>query len=533
MNTLLTVENLQVRAGSRTLVAGIDLTLKEGEFLAVIGESGSGKSVTAMACCGLLPPELTAQGGIRYARHDLLALAPTEWRALRRNGMAAIFQDPMSSLNPLMKVSAQLAEAIDGGTRLDDASADTARSLLREVGLHDTGRVLNAYSYELSGGQQQRVLIAMALATNPRLLIADEPTTALDASTQSQVIELLQRLRRQRGMAILMVTHDLSIVRSVADSIAVFHQGRCVEQGRAAAVITHPRHDYTRALVRASMQRVDLPPGPPSQPPLAVLRAQDVAFRYPNAGRKALNGVGLSLSAGECLGVVGESGSGKSTLAKILVGAMQADAGAIEVCGLSPRDRWRDTRRNLAFARKCQYIFQDTTGSLNPSHTVARTLREALLRSGDTLAETGRLAGLMTEVGLDAELLTRRPDGLSGGQRQRVVIARALAMNPEVLVCDEPVSALDAHLQKQIVNLLVRLLRSRRMAMVFIGHDLGLMSQFCDRIAVMDHGEIVEQGATLNLMSAPESEALRTLMDHSFASAAEAARPNARLSCAA
>jgi len=533
MTPLLTVQNLQIRAGARTLVTGVDLALNEGEFLAVIGESGSGKSLTSMACCGLLPFELTAHGAIRFAQHDVLALTPSEWRSLRRNGVAAIFQDPMSSLNPLMTVSAQLAEAINGTTRLDLASADAARNLLREVGLHDTERMLNAYSYQLSGGQQQRVLIAMALATNPRLLIADEPTTALDASTQAQVIELLQRLRQQRGMAILMVTHDLSIVRSVADTIAVFHHGRCVEQGKASAVITHPQHVYTRALVGASMQGVDLPLRKPAQAPHTVLHARNVAFRYPNAVRMALQGVKLSLKAGECLGIVGESGSGKSTLAKILVGAMQADSGTVEVCGLSPRDRWRSTRRNLAFARKCQYIFQDTTGSLNPSHTVARTLQEALLRSGDTITPTDRLSELMTEVGLDPELLSRRPDGLSGGQRQRVVIARALAVNPEVLVCDEPVSALDAHLQKQIVNLLVRLLGSRRMAMVFIGHDLALMSKFCDRLAVMDQGVIVEQGVTADMLGAPQSTALQTLMDHSFSDRAGSARKRALLSCAA
>src|SRR5690606_28808302 len=393
-------------------------------------------------------------------------------------------------------------------------------------------RVLQAYSYELSGGQQQRIMIAIALASNPRLLIADEPTTALDVSTQTQVIALLQRLRKQRGMAILMVTHDLAIVRAVADTIAVFHNGRCVEQGEAATIMQHPRHDYTRTLVRASLQRVELPPEAPVQAPTHLLHARSVCFRYPNAKRPALNNVDIRLRAGECLGIVGESGSGKSTLAKILVGSLQAATGKVEVCGLSPTNRWRNDQGNLAFARKCQYIFQDTTGSLNPAHTVARTLQEAFLRSGAAIATNTRLAGLLAEVGLDPPLLSRRPDGLSGGQRQRVVIARALAMNPEVLVCDEPVSALDAHLQKQIVNLLVRLQRSRRMALVFIGHDLALMSQFCDRLAVMDQGEIVEQGITMDVLLAPQSAALRELIEHAFAGGMNEACPS-RLSRAA
>ena len=517
MTSLLSVSGLDVRAGNRPLVADIDFNLAAGEFLAIVGESGSGKSVTAMACCGLLPPELTAGGSIRFGPREVLGLSQTEWRTWRRKGIAAIFQDPMSSLNPLMKVSAQIAEAIDGSSKLDHRKSDIARELLVEVGLSETERVLNAYPNELSGGQQQRIMIAMALASNPQLLIADEPTTALDAFTQNKFICLLERLREQRGMAILMVTHDLSIVRSVADRIAVFHDGRCVEQGNAATVMSSPDHHYTRSLVRASMQRVERSSA--AQDPLArcVISARDISFRYPRAGSRALQGINLTVRARECVGIVGASGSGKSTLAKVLVGAVQPESGRVEVCGMPSSGRWQSTRSNLAFARRCQYVFQDTTGSLNPSHTIGRILQDAVRLAGATDGLDRGVEALLNEVGLTPELLSRRPEEISGGQRQRVVIARALAVNPDVLVRDEPVSALDAHLQKQVVSLLVRLQQSRGMALVFIGHDLGLMSQFCDRLIVMEKGEIVEEGTATGILRRPSSPAMQELVASAFA----------------
>lgn len=518
MSTLLSVSGLNVRASQRVLVRDINFSVRPGEFLAIVGESGSGKSLTSMACCGLLPPELRASGSIRFGSRQLIGLSHTQWRTLRRGGIAAIFQDPMSSLNPLMKVSVQLAEAIDGCLTLDKGKVETACELLNEVGLYETERVLNAYPYELSGGQQQRVVIAMALASNPTLLVADEPTTALDALTQNKVICLLQSLREKRGMGILMVTHDLSIVRSVADTIAVFHDGQCVEQGKAASVMLHPRHEYTRLLVHASSQRVERPNVSLDRISGNVVSANDIVFRYPGADRDTLDRISLMVRARECVGIVGASGSGKSTLAKILVGAMQPDSGSVNVCGMSSTQRWKSTSSNVAFARRCQYVFQDTTASLNPSHTIERILQDALRLAADAAAcSDRRVVAALEEVGLSPELLKRRPDELSGGQRQRVVIARALAMNPDVLVCDEPVSALDAHLQKRVVSLLVRLQRSRGMALVFIGHDLGLMSQFCDQLIVIDNGRVVEEGSMTGILRNPTSAAMRELVASAFA----------------
>lgn len=519
MKALLSVSDLHVHAGRKLLVQNINLNVHAGEFLAVVGESGSGKSLTSMACCGLLPPELSAHGRIRFDEQDVLGLPATHWRKLRRQGISAIFQDPMSSLNPLMRVSTQISESIDGNTSTDPKKLVRIRALMEEVGLDPDGRLLHAYPFELSGGQQQRVMIAMALATNPRLLIADEPTTALDASTQAQVIALLRTLRERRNMAVLMVTHDLSIVQSAADNMAVFHQGQCVEQGSASQVMSCPQHVYTQSLVRASLQTIKRHPRHADNPHGSepILIAKNVSFRYPGSKTDALTDINLSVNAGECLGIVGASGSGKSTLAKVLVGALPQPQGQVQVCGWTSSQRWESNKANLAFARSCQYIFQDTTGSLNPSHTVSQTLIDGLKLGGYPASQwelEQRAGHLLQEVGLDPALLSRLPFQLSGGQRQRVVIARALTMNPKVLVCDEPVSALDAHLQKQVINLLVDLQKQREMALVFIGHDLLMMRQFCDRMIVMDQGKVAEAGQTEDLFTRPASDALRELLGH-------------------
>ena len=518
MKHLLCVRELQVLSRTRLLVDQISFDLSPGEFLAVVGESGSGKSVTAMACCGLLAHELTARGSVTIDGVELIGLPQTQWRRLRRGGVAAIFQDPMSSLNPLMRVCVQIAESLDGQLKLTPEKTHLVRSLLQEVGLDATDRILNAYPYELSGGQQQRVVIALALASNPRVLIADEPTTALDAATQAQVIDLLQTLREQRGLAVLMVTHDLSIVRSVADTIAVFHEGRCVEQGDSTLILTAPGHSYTQSLVRASTQTIQRSTKAGSRQEASAagdrIIVRDLSFSYPKASVKALDDITLTVHSGDCLGIVGASGSGKSTLAKMLVGALVPAMGQIEVCGLSSGDRWHCRDANLAFARKCQYVFQDTTGSLNPSHTVGQTLCDALRLAGHHEPFWHLAEKLVREVELGIDVLQALPDNLSGGQRQRVVIARALAMNPEVLVCDEPVSALDAHLQKQVINLLMHLQSVRAMTLVFIGHDLHLMGQFCDRLVVMDAGRIVEQGQSRHVLENPRSSALRELIGH-------------------
>ncbi|MGZ9569776.1 ATP-binding cassette domain-containing protein [Alcaligenes nematophilus] len=514
---LLDVQNLHVCSEKHRLVKGVTFKLKEGEILAIVGESGSGKSLTSMACSGLLPPELTTMGEVFFDRQEILSIPASSWKGLRKNGIGVIFQDPMAALNPLMRISAQLAETLDGKATLSLAKKERILALLDEVGIRDKERILNAYSYELSGGQQQRIMIAMALASNPRLLIADEPTTALDASTQNQVTDLLLRLCHQRKMALLIVTHDLSIVEKMANHVAVFHDGQCVEQGSVHQVLNAPQHSYTQTLVAANKKQLDTGTMCRTQERASVLKVDQVSYRYPGACSQALNGVSLELMRGDCLGVVGESGSGKSTLAKLIVGSLLPDSGRIDVLGMPVQQRWSSDAENLHFARQCQYVFQDATSSLNPVLSIEQTLSEAVRLRRDAPSDVGLdVRRLMAEVELSAELLRRKPADLSGGQRQRVVIARALALNPDILVCDEPVSALDAHLQKQAVSLLIALQRQRALSLVFIGHDLAMMSQFCAQLAVMDAGRVVESGRTDQLLADPQSDALKTLIHHTW-----------------
>jgi peptide/nickel transport system ATP-binding protein len=524
MPALLDVQNLHVCTAQQALVKGVSFKLKAGEILAVIGESGSGKSLTSMACCGLLPPELSTMGEVFFDGQEVLSLESGSWRGLRRKGIGVIFQDPMSALNPLMRISLQLAEAIDGKAKLNASKKDRIMALLKEVGLHDLDRVFNSYPYELSGGQQQRIVIAMALATEPRLLIADEPTTALDALTQNQVVALLKSLCEQRNLAVMIVTHDLSVVQSMAHHIAVFKNGLCVEQGATAVIMNASKHEYTQMLVAAAKKVVTVKPMATIEDQPCMLRATNIRYRYAPTAPLALKDVSVAVTRAECLGIVGESGSGKSTLAKILVGAMIAESGQVVVCQRDAAQRWKSQSANLDFARHCQYIFQDTAGSLNPSHRIKKILTEALLlRKHQETITSEMLAQLLAEVELPSHILESKPADLSGGQRQRIVIARALAMNPEVLVCDEPVSALDAHLQKQTINMLINLQRKRGLTLIFIGHDLGLMQQFCDRIAVMDRGQLVEEGPTKEVLAAPQSTALKGLIHHTFALQKEAA----------
>lgn len=514
---LLDVQNLHVCSDKHRLVKGVTFKLQEGEILAIVGESGSGKSLTSMACSGLLPPELFTMGEVFFDRQEVLSIPASSWKGLRKNGIGVIFQDPMAALNPLMRISAQLAETLDGKAKLSPAKKKQILALLDEVGIRDKERILNAYSYELSGGQQQRIMIAMALASNPRLLIADEPTTALDASTQNQVTDLLLRLCHRRKMALLIVTHDLFIVEKMANHVAVFHDGHCVEQGSVHQVLNTPQHPYTQTLVAANKKQLETGVLCRTQERASVLKVDQVSYRYLGAASLAMNRVSLELMRGDCLGVVGESGSGKSTLAKLIVGSLLPDSGHISVLGMPVQQRWSSDAENLRFARQCQYVFQDATSSLNPMLSIQQTLSEAVRLRRDPPTDVSlEVRRLMAEVELSSELLRRKPADLSGGQRQRVVLARALALNPDVLVCDEPVSALDAHLQKQAVSLLITLQRKRALSLVFIGHDLAMMSQFCTQLAVMDAGQLVESGRTEHVLADPQSDALKTLIHHTW-----------------
>ncbi|WP_219213666.1 ABC transporter ATP-binding protein [Variovorax boronicumulans] len=499
-------------------VEGVDLSIAPGEVLCLVGESGSGKTVCAHAALGLLPEALSVQSGrVLLEGRDILALAPGERRALRGNRVAMVFQEPMSALNPLMPVGEQIAEVLRVHGVSPRAEVDArVHELLTQVGLPEPATLRARLPFQLSGGQRQRVVIAMALALEPALLIADEPTTALDVTTQAQILALIRGLQRRMGMAVLFVTHDFGVVAEMADRVAVMRHGRIVEQGTVDAVLRAPAHPYTRALIDAAFRTTHLPPADVdrSAPPLLTVDALSVRLgatrpllpwrqsRRPASGVQALDGVSFELRRGETLGIVGESGSGKSTLGRCLLRLLRPDAGRIVIAGTDigalPERALRPLRP------RWQMVFQDPQSALNPHHTVGHGIERGLLASGMSRAQAQQEArGWLEDVGLDANAYARYPAQFSGGQRQRIVIARALALRPQLLVADEPVSALDVTVQAQILELLRALQQRLSLAMVFITHDLRVAAQLCHRIAVMQRGQIVEQGPAQELLTRP------------------------------
>lgn len=500
--SLLEIVNLtlQFRGTDAPAVDSVSLTIAAGETLAIVGESGSGKTMTALTVARLGPEGQLAQmsGAVTLLSTDMLHARPDDLRALRRGKIGTVFQDPAAALNPIMTVGAQVREALD--------SADGLMSLLTEVGLGDVPGIAGRYPHELSGGQQQRVGIAMALAGDPDLLIADEPTTALDVTVQAQILDLLADLKARRGMAMLFISHDFGVVARLADKIVVMRHGKIVETGPAAQVLQAPQSDYARALL-ACRPTLDTPPSrlptlgavpmPAPRPALGdtLLSVTDLAVTYPPRGMFgqpfcAARAVSFDLRKGGALGLVGESGSGKSSIAKAIVGLAPLSAGQITMGGA----HWDPVALDAAARRRVQYIFQDSYGSLNPRHQVRTLLREGLDLHGlgkaaDRDAATTRL---LSEVGLTPDLLDRYPRELSGGQRQRVAIARALALEPEVLICDEIVSALDVSIQAQVLNLLKDLMARRSFAVLFISHDLAVVRFLADRVMVMRDGVIIE-----------------------------------------
>lgn len=509
--TLLSLENLNVAFGANRVVDGISLAIAKGETLGLVGESGSGKSMIASAIAGLLPAAAQGAGRLRFGG-DLLDIAKeASWRHLRGRRIGFVFQDPFASFDPLIAVGAQIAHA---SFLAPEPAMRRAVALLDECGLPDPVGAARAYPHQLSGGQLQRAGIAAAIAAEPDLLIADEPTTALDVSVQAQVLRLLKSAQARYGMAMLFISHDLAVVGEVADRVAVMRNGRILEAGPVAQVLRTPAHDYTRLLL-ASRPSGRLP-GSDSQGRGYAMEAAGIEFAYPARRRgaapaKALDGVSLKISRGGCLGLVGESGSGKSTLGRIAIGLLRPAAGAIRVCGLDPMDRGRIAER----ARKAQMVFQDAAGSLNPRLTIEAALSEpfALHRIGAKSDWRDRAAALLGEVGLAREHLARYPHELSGGQRQRVAIARALALDPEFLVCDEPVTALDMTIQAQILSLLRKIRDKRGVSMLFIGHDIGAIETLADRIAVMKDGRVVEEGAAAQVLTRPRAAYTRVLLD--------------------
>ncbi|CAB3707895.1 Glutathione import ATP-binding protein GsiA [Achromobacter deleyi] len=523
---VLEVRDLSVRlpgAGDRRHAAhGISLTVHPREIVCIVGESGSGKSVTASAVMGLLPRNvLTRESGqILLSGQDITQASPAELRALRGNRMAMIFQEPMTALNPLMRVGRQIAEIFQFHAPQLGAREVQARvlRLLADMRLPSPDTLQHAYPHQLSGGQRQRVMIAMALALEPALIIADEPTTALDVTSQAQVLRLLHGLRERHDTGILFITHDFDVVAEIADRVIVMQQGQIVETGTAQEVLEQPRHAYTRKLIDA------VPKGefgarriPPANDP--VISVENLQMRFVTGGLfrshhrevHALNDVSLSLARGETLGVVGESGSGKTTLGRCLAHFAAPTGGRIVMNGQDvsrlSRTQWRQ------WCKRIQMVFQDPYRSFNPRRTIAQTLAEGPMNYGESPARVAeRMREMLDLVSMDASALQRYPHEFSGGQRQRISIARALMMEPEVLIADEAVSALDVSVQAQILDLLEAIRERLNLSMIFITHDLRVAARLCHRIAVMQRGKVMEIGPAEQIFRHPSSDYTRELL---------------------
>jgi peptide/nickel transport system ATP-binding protein len=511
---ILAIEGLTIAlppGGDRAhAVEDVSLTLHRGEVLCVVGESGSGKSMLAGAVMGAIPGGLArAAGRITLGDTDLTALSEQKLRAIRGDRVAMIPQEPMAALNPLVRVGRQIEEVFELHTDLPPAERRVrALALIADMRLPDPERIARAFPHQLSGGQCQRVVIAMALAMNPAVLVADEPTTALDVTTQAQILRLICDLREIHGHGVLFITHDFGVVAQIADRVAVMRQGRLVEIGDAAQVLRAPRHPYTQALIAAVPSLTPAPARPPVEAPHALV-ARGLEKIY--GGHRALGGVDLELRRGETLAVVGESGSGKSTLARILVQVIPCSAGEARVDGvdlLSLSGAALRARRGAV-----QMVFQDPFGSLNPRRRVGDIIVRAARLAGANAVEARRRAEELLElVGLTKAAFKRRPAAFSGGQRQRIGIARALAMNPQILIADESVSALDVSVQAQILDLLADLQAQLGLAILFITHDLRVAAQMGDRIAVMHKGEVVETGPAAQVLTAPTHPYTQSLL---------------------
>jgi peptide/nickel transport system ATP-binding protein len=590
-DALLEVRDLRVESRAGVIVDGLNLDLAAGETIGIVGESGSGKSLTARALIGLLPAGVSASGRASLNGKSVLASTERDWRRIRGGEIALMLQDPFTMLSPLMRVGRQITETIrdEAGKKLapDRASAEAVRRLA-EVGIHDPA-VAARYPFQLSGGMRQRVGLASALASNPRILIADEPSTALDVTTQREILQLIRATQERRGMGVILITHDLRVAFAVCRRIYVLYAGELVEVGTATALERHPFHPYTHGLLaseppvgRRIARLVAIPGAVPAaadvldrcafadrcawvegaclteRPPMreaapgrftacrrideiaaqltpavlapasalaaaamsemaATIRVRELVKVYGREedGPAALDGVSLEVRSGESVGLVGESGSGKTTLARCLVGLERPTSGSVAVDGVEVSDYRALSAAQRAQARRAvQIVFQDPYSTLNPARSVGFTLREAIKHAPDHATEPRRsLAELLELVGLPASYAARKPAALSGGERQRVAIARALALQPKVLICDEPVSALDVSVQAQILNLLAELRERLGVGYLFITHDLAVVRQATDRVYVLYRGIVVEAGATEDVLSAPAHEYTRALIE--------------------
>ena len=510
-----------VQGGKRTVAArGVSYDLAAGETLALVGESGSGKSVTALSTVRLLPENAEQGGSVTYRGQEMLGASERVLGDVRGNDISFIFQEPMTSLNPLHTIEKQIGEslALHQGLTGADAAARILE-LLEQVGIRDPESRLHDFPHQLSGGQRQRVMIAMALANDPDILVADEPTTALDVTIQAQILALLARIQRERGMGMLFITHNLGIVRSIADRVAVMKDGEIVETGETAEIFESPQHPYTRMLLAAE------PKGRPDPVPNSsetVIETEDLRVWFPikrgfmrnTVGHiKAVNGASLAIRAGETLGVVGESGSGKTTLALALMRLISSE-GPILFLGQDIQG-WRN-RQLRELRRDMQMVFQDPYGSLSPRMTIEQIVAEGLGVHGLTAGEEDRVASILTEVGLDPDMMDRYPHEFSGGQRQRIAIARAMILQPKLVVLDEPTSALDMTVQVQIVELLRDLQKKYGLAYIFISHDLRVVRALSHKVMVMQNGDVVEAGDGTAVFDSPRTDYTRTLLAAAF-----------------
>lgn len=525
--TILAVRGLKVDFatpdGTVNAVKGIDLDVRAGETLAVVGESGSGKSQTMMGIMGLLAANGQVQGSAKYRGHELVGLRSDELNTIRGAKITMIFQEPMTSLDPLYKIGKQIAEPIlhhRGGSRKEARAR--VLELLELVGIPDPARRIDSYPHELSGGQRQRVMIAMALANEPDILIADEPTTALDVTIQAQILDLLKSLQQRFGMAIVLITHDLGVVKHFADRVTVMRRGEVVEAGSTSDIFERPQQDYTKMLLDAepSGRKPDV-----ADEAQVVLSGQTVTVDYQIAGGflsgkksafRAVNGVDVTLRQGQTIGVVGESGSGKSTLGRALLKLVEAKGKVVfEKTDISAFDR----KAMRPLRKKLQLVFQDPYGSLSPRQTVGEIITEGLFVHEPQLSRAERdqrAIKALQEVGLDPDARNRYPHEFSGGQRQRIAIARAIILKPDVVILDEPTSALDRSVQGQVIDLLRNLQKTHGLSYIFISHDLSVIKAMSDYVMVMKDGKVVEEGTTDAIFEAPRETYTQTLMNAAF-----------------
>ena len=559
-NTILEVKDLSVAFGGNRVVDNVSYTLRRGRTLGIVGESGSGKSVSSLALMGLLPKQASVKGVANLGDTDLLTLGEEGFRTIRGSRISMIFQEPMTSLNPVQRCGEQVLEMMNAasGKRNSEERRERVIELFKEVLLPRPDKIFNSYPHELSGGQKQRVMIAMALANSPDILIADEPTTALDVTVQKTILDLLRQLQHKHGTSIIFITHDLGVIAQVADDIMVMYRGKVVEQGTADTILHNPQEPYTKGLLACrppldsrprrlptveeflsneelrmkNEELADAPNGSPlSTPHSPLITVRDLSVTYtlkrslfgrPLQTLKGVDGVSFDIREGETLGLVGESGCGKSTLGRALLRLIDSSSGTVSYRGkplntLSPKEM-------QALRPRLQVIFQDPYSSLNPRITIGEAIAEPLRVHGKRKAESSKrktengkwrdsVLELMQQVGLKPEWYDRYPHELSGGQRQRVCIARALILQPELVICDESVSALDVSVQAQVLNLLNDLKEQHHYTYLFITHDLSVVHYMADRIMVMQRGRIVESGTPDDIFLHPQTDYTRTLID--------------------